>query len=183
MIRNHLPREQASRWARAHNPLQPPPLRAWHVLLGLGLAGAFLAALTMTGATAEVARTGLGGQSWQVTVLWIELIGALCLWAIWGVRAMHPLMYVALTAEGLVLALWLGITRTERLEFTVINALLLIVLTIVPVRIITRPNDTDRLNDCEQREQDAERRALIAEQERDEALAELARHKEAHDHP
>lgn len=174
MIRNHLPREQASRWARAHNPLQPPPLKTWHVLLGLFLAGWLLAALTMTGVVAEIGRAGLGGQSWQITVLWIELIGALCLWAVWGVRAMHPLMYVAISAEVMALALWLGIARTERLEFTAINALLLIVLTILPVRIITRPNDTDRLNDCEQREKDAERRALIAEQQRDEALAELA---------
>ncbi|MFC6660119.1 hypothetical protein [Deinococcus multiflagellatus] len=83
-------------------------------------------------------------------------------------RAMHPLMYLGLSLEVVFLALWLGISRTERLEFTVVNLILLAFCAIVPMRVITRPNDTDRLNDCEAR-------AKKADEERDAALAELAR--------
>lgn len=163
MIRNTppTPREHASRWVRAHSPLQSPRLRAAHLLLGLVLLALLVIALGAGGLMAEVARMHTHPESWRVTVVWIEAVAVLCLWALVGVRAMHPLMYVALGVQVVFLALWLGLVRIEQLPFTVINAALLVVLTLIPVRIITRPNDQDRV--------------AQAEQQRDEALAELAR--------
>ncbi len=159
------PRDVARRFVRAHNPLQPPPLRLWHILLGTVLLAFLVAGVTGAGLMAEVGRAGLGGHTWHVTVWAIEGLAVLCLWAIVFVRSMHPLMYLCLSLEVVALALWLGITRTERLEFTVINAVLLMFAALVPVRVITRPNDTDRLLACQESEKGALQRAEAAEAE------------------
>ncbi|MFC6660118.1 hypothetical protein [Deinococcus multiflagellatus] len=55
-----MSRERASRFARAHNPLQPPPLRAWHVLLALVLLGVMVGSVTASGLFGEAGRAGLG---------------------------------------------------------------------------------------------------------------------------
>ncbi|UQN05430.1 hypothetical protein [Deinococcus sp. QL22] len=137
--------ERTSRFLRAHNPLQPPELRLWHVLLGLVLFIFFAACVIASGVAGEVGRMALQDSSWQLTILWIEGIAVLCLVALVLVRAMSPLMYVGLALQIVALGLWLGITRTEQLPFTLINFFVLVVLTLIPVRVITRPNEQDQL--------------------------------------
>ncbi|UQN06265.1 hypothetical protein [Deinococcus sp. QL22] len=151
--------ERTSRFLRAHNPLQPPKLRVWHVLLGLILIGFFAACVIASGVAGELGRMTLK-DDWRITVLWIEGIAVLCLVALVAVRAMSPLMYVGLSLQVVALGFWLGISVTERLPFTLINGVLLLVLTLIPVRVITRPNEQDQL--------------VQTRQERDDALADNA---------
>ncbi|UQN04876.1 hypothetical protein [Deinococcus sp. QL22] len=137
--------ERASRFLRAYNPLQPPKLRFWHALLGFVLLVFFLACVVASGVAGELGRIALQDNSWKLTVLWIEGIAVLCLVALVAVRSMSALMYVALTFQVIAMGFWLGITRTEQLPFTLINFLVLVILTLIPVRIITRPNEQDQL--------------------------------------
>ena len=159
--------ERLSRWARAHSPTNDPPFRWWHgLLLVLGVA-MYFAQQQATGLVADISSYPVA--DWQAGIYGRLTALFLAGVALFVVRAMHPMMYVALVIEGALLMLRIGELRMTHEPLTVSYTLFLAFVIIVSIRIITRPNEYEIA-----RAASTPRENKLRE-ERDAALAENAR--------
>ncbi|GAA4015762.1 hypothetical protein GCM10022631_30000 [Deinococcus rubellus] len=125
-------------------------MRWWHItaLLGVLLLGA--AAIHIPGVLADAGSYPLAG--WQAFVMAREAVVIFSLYALVFVRSYTPLIGFGLLVSIIGLLLRLGITQITHEPLTVGYALLLVALCVLPVRVIVRPNDNDRIKALEMRE-------------------------------
>ncbi|WP_407538860.1 hypothetical protein Q0M94_28590 (plasmid) [Deinococcus radiomollis] len=131
--------EKFRRFTRAHSPFRPPRFTVWHAGLFLVLALLFLAQQSTPGLLADVGSLVVG--DWQVGVVSRITVILLHSYAMFLVRGIHPLMYVACPITVIGLCLRLGEIRITHEPLTLSFALVLLALAIFAVRVVTRQPD------------------------------------------
>lgn len=140
-------RERTRRILAAQNPLQHPPMTARHVVgLVMVIALAWIA-VAAPGPLADVSRATVGG--WEAFVLARLTVIFLCGYALFFVRSYHWIVAVGLTLTIVGLCLRIGVGQITGEPLTVGFSLLLLALVSLPLRIIVRPNDRDRIRTLE----------------------------------
>ncbi|RTR29080.1 hypothetical protein [Deinococcus radiophilus] len=136
--------ERLSGWARAYQPNDPPFTR-WHAL---GLVVALLLALGTQyapGLLADVGRvpvlSGLPDAAVYARMTTLFLIGV----ALFLARSMHGLTAVILWGALIGISLRLGEVRMTGEPLTVAFAAVLLAVSLIAVRVILRPNETDTI--------------------------------------
>lgn len=143
MARTQTRRERVRRLVAAQAPWQHPRFRIWH-LLGLLLAAVLgWLAIRAPGVLADVAAYPVA--DWQAFVLARGTIILLAVYALVFVRSYHPLTGLGLLATVVGLSLRIGLGQVTQEPLTAGYLALLLALLVPPVRVIARPNDTDRL--------------------------------------
>ncbi|MFC4637005.1 hypothetical protein [Deinococcus hohokamensis] len=178
-------REQASRWVRTYNPLQPPRLTYRDVLGFLFCAGLMLAAASkeFNGVFADLALLGdqNGPFTHTITEGWLVTLFGGVMYVLFGIRSMRPLLRAGLLFLVVALSGWLGLVAVEQRHLNGVSFLLLMALTLMILNAMTRPSDHELLQAAREQNEKTEDERDEARRERDEALAKLARLEEPHD--
>ncbi|AWT34506.1 hypothetical protein DM785_02305 [Deinococcus actinosclerus] len=82
---------------------------------------------------------------WRAFVLARGTVALLAVYALVGVRSYHPLVGAGLVATILGMGLRIGLGQVTQEPLSVGYALLLLALSVLPIRVIIRPNADDRL--------------------------------------
>lgn len=128
---------------RAQSPLQHPRFRWWHAL-ALVLSGLLgYLAIQAPASLADLAAHPLG--DWRAFVLARGTVAILAIYALVFVRSYHPLVGAGLVATILGMGLRIGLGQVTEEPLTWGYACLLLALSVLPIRVIIRPNADDRL--------------------------------------
>ena len=131
--------EKFRRFTRRHTPFRPPRFTVWHGLLSVLLALLFLAQQSTPGLLADVSSIVVG--DWQVGVVFRITVILLMAYALFLVRGLHPLMYVAMPLCVVGICLRLGEVRITHEPLTLGFAAVLLSLAVFAVRVVTRQPD------------------------------------------
>ena len=131
--------EQIERFTRIHSPFRAPKFTIWHGLLSVLLTGLFLAQQNTPGLLADIGGIVLG--DWQAGVVARITVVLLMAYAMFLVRGLHPLMYVAMPLSVIGICLRLGEIRITHEPLTLGFASVLLALAVFAVRVITRQPD------------------------------------------
>jgi hypothetical protein len=131
--------ERIRRFTRTHTPFRPPRFTVWHGLLSVVLTVLFLAQQSTPGLLADFSGIVVG--DWQVGIVSRITVILLLSYAMFLVRGLHPLMYVAMPAAVIGICLRLGEIRITHEPLTLGFALSLLAFAVFAVRVVTRKPD------------------------------------------
>ncbi|UWX64207.1 hypothetical protein [Deinococcus rubellus] len=130
--------------------LHHPPLRWWHTLMLVSVLALGALAIRAPGVLADIGSVVVA--DWRVFIMVRETVVIFSLYALVFVRSYTPLVGFGLLASCVGLLLRLGITQVTHEPLSLGYLVILITLCVLPVRVIVRPNDTDRIKALEMKE-------------------------------
>ena len=142
--RNLLSRREAGKhWMASQSPFQLPSFRLVHAVLLLVAAAVGVLGMKSPGLLADLSSVHVGDYhalTLACTTVWI-----LSVYALVAVRSYHPFIGVALLFEMLFFPLRVGVFQTvqEPLSLGILG--LLVPMAILPIRVIIRLNDADKI--------------------------------------